>query len=174
MSETQFEEYEKKTRVIILIIGVIALFSFLFGLVILSIEDAPYNPETTNPDYTEDESSIPDVLEDEQPAIIQTENESIKGFQKAITLTPSEINMRQFVLNVDTRNQNILTIGTNGTESIYIEKVELVKVDFNDNNSDGFDFRENACKNRTLRGDEHCEVEIYWAPHFPGNVQNIA
>ena len=54
-----------------------------------------------------------------------------------------------------------------------IKKIaKKIKVDFNDNNSDGFDFRENACRNITLRGDEHCEVEIYWSPSFPGNVQN--
>ena len=171
MSSTRFEEYEKKTGVIFLIIGGILLVSFFFGLFLLSGDDDVYNVETTNPDFTADESSIPDNFIDDQPAIIQTQGDTI-GYDKAITLTPSEINMRQFVLNVDTRNQNILTIGTNGTESIYIEKVELVKVGFNDDSSDGFDFREKACKNKTLRGAEHCEVEIYWAPHFPGNVQN--
>ena len=115
MSNTHFEEYEKKTRVIILVIGLIAFLSFIFGLVILSIDEAPYNPETTNPTYTMDESSIPDDYSEEQPPIVQGEVDY--GFaQKAITLTPAEINMRQFVLNVDERNQNILSIGTNGTE----------------------------------------------------------
>ena len=149
MSGTQFEEYEKKTGVIFLIIGGILLLSFFLGLFFLSGDDDVYNIESTNPDYTADESSVPDDFIDEQPAIIQTQGDS-EGPQKAITITPAEINMRQFVLNVDTRNQNILTIGTNGTESIYIEKVELVKVGFNDETSDGFDFREKACKNKTL------------------------
>ena len=171
MSSTRFEEYEKKTGVIFLIIGGILLVSFFLGLFLLSGDEDAYNIETTTPDYTADESSVPDDLVEDQPAIIQTQGE-YEGPQKAITITPAEINMRQFVLNVDTRNQNILTIGTNGTESIYIEKVELVKVGFNDETSDGFDFREKACKNKTLRGAEHCEVEIYWSPHFPGNVQN--
>ena len=172
MSDTRFEEYEKKTRVIILIIGFIAFLSFIFGLVILSIEEAPYNPETSNPTYTSDESSVPDDYMHEQVPIIQGDNELLNENQKAITLTPAEINMRQFILNVDVRNQNILTIGTNGTDSIFIEKVELVKVDFSDDDSDGFDIREKACQNVTLRGAEHCEVEIYWSPSFPGNVQN--
>ena len=153
MNDTRFEEYEKKTRRIILFIGIIALSLFLLGIFILSIDEDPYNPETTNPDYTVDESSIPVGFTDEQPAIIQGEDDILDS-QKAITLTPNEINMRQFIINVDKRNQNILTIGTNGTESIHIEKVELVKVDLNDETSDGFDFRENACKNVTLRGAE--------------------
>ena len=39
MSDTRFEEYEKKTRVIILVIGFIAFLSFIFGIVVLSIEE---------------------------------------------------------------------------------------------------------------------------------------
>ena len=132
MSETRFEEYEKKTRTIILIIGVIALLLFLFVLFILSIDEEAYNPETTNPDYTSDESSVPEGFDQEEVSIIQDTSFSGSGAEKAITVTPSEINMRQFILNIDSKNQSILTIGTNGTESIHIEKVELVKVDFND------------------------------------------
>ena len=84
MSDTRFEEYEKKTRVIILIIGFIALLSFIFGLVILSIEEPPYNPETSNPTYTTDESSVPDDYSHEQVPIIQGENEFSNENQKAI------------------------------------------------------------------------------------------
>ena len=42
---TRFEEYEQKTRRIILVIGIIAGLLFLFGLLILSTDDEVYNPE---------------------------------------------------------------------------------------------------------------------------------
>ena len=47
---TRFEEYERKTRKIILIIGIISGLFFLFGLLIISTEVKQYNPEENTPD----------------------------------------------------------------------------------------------------------------------------
>ena len=50
---TRFEEYERKTRKIILIIGIISGLFFLFGLLIISTEVKQYNPEENTPDFVE-------------------------------------------------------------------------------------------------------------------------
>ncbi len=62
MSEnTRFEEYEQKTRRIILVIGIIAGLLFLFGLIILSSDDETYNPEEEAPEYKENQDGLPDL-----------------------------------------------------------------------------------------------------------------
>ena len=48
---TRFEEYERKTRKIILTIGIIAGIFFLFGLLVISSDEENYNPEETSPDF---------------------------------------------------------------------------------------------------------------------------
>ena len=162
---TRFEEYERKTRKIILIIGIISGLFFLFGLLIISTEVKQYNPEENTPDFVENQDILPDVSIAEEPVIIETEETGFTERAKPIKVTPSQINMNRFILGVDTQNQSVLTIGTDGSESIHIVRVELVE-----ETEDGFEFRD-KCRNRDLRGDETCNVLISWTPHFPGNVQ---
>ena len=68
MSEiTRFEEYEKKTGRLILIIAIIFGLLFLFGLLLLSGDDDNYSTDETRPDFVEDqtENMIPDADNDE-------------------------------------------------------------------------------------------------------------
>ncbi|MBO5441065.1 MAG: DUF3659 domain-containing protein, partial [Alphaproteobacteria bacterium] len=162
---TRFEEYEKKTRRLIIIIGVIFGMLFLFGVLILSSDEDEYNPEEATPEYEETESIVPEI-ENSDEELIKTEDGIFSERKKPITVMPAQINMNEFVLGVDTQNQTVLTIGTDGSDSIHIERVELVE-----ETDDGFEFRD-KCKNRELRGDETCNVLISWVPHLPGNVQN--
>ena len=60
---TRFEEYERKTRKIILTIGIIAGIFFLFGLLVISSDEENYNPEETSPDFVENQNILPDVAE---------------------------------------------------------------------------------------------------------------
>ena len=163
---TRFEEYERKTRKIILTIGIIAGIFFLFGLLVISSDEENYNPEETSPDFVENQNILPDVSVDTEPVFIDTEDTPVSERKKPIKVTPAQINMNKFILGVDTQNQSVLTIGTDGSESIHIERVELVE-----ETEDGFEFRD-KCRNRDLRGDETCNVLITWVPHLPGNVQN--
>ena len=119
MSEnTRFEEYEKKTRKLIILIGVIFGILFLIGLLIISSDEEDYNPEEAAPEYDEHESMAIDV-EPEETFAIETEDVSGSEKKKPITIVPAQINMNEFVLGVDTQNQTVLTIGTDGTESIH-------------------------------------------------------
>ena len=163
---TRFEEYERKTRKIIFTIGIIAFCFFLFGLLILSSDTEVYNPEEATPDFVENQNILPEITADTGPIFIDTEATTDDTKNKPIKVTPAQINMNKFILGVDVQNQSVLTIGTDGSESIHIERVELVE-----ETEDGFDFRD-KCRNRDLRGDETCNVLISWAPHLPGNVQN--
>ena len=163
---TRFEEYEKKTRKIILIIGIILFFLFLIGLQLNSSDGEIYNPEENTPDFVENQNILPEINSETPPLFIDTENSEIGNKNKPIKITPSQINMNKFILGVDTQNQSILTIGTDGSESIHIERVELVE-----EMEDGFELRD-KCRNRDLRGDETCNILINWNPHLPGNVQN--
>ena len=163
---TRFEEYERKTRKIIFTIGIIAFCFFLFGLLIISSDTEVYNPEEETPDFVENQNILPEINADTGPIFIDTETTSGETKSKPIKVTPAQINMNKFILGVDTQNQSVLTIGTDGSESIHIERVELVE-----ETEDGFEFRD-KCKNRDLRGDETCNVLITWVPHLPGNVQN--
>ena len=167
MSEnTRFEEYEKKTRWLIIIIGIIFGILFLFGVLLLSSDEDEYNPEEATPDFVNNTSMVPEIDENSDDVLIKTEDGIFSERQKPITVMPSQINMNEFVLGVDTQNQTVLTIGTDGSDSIHIERVELVE-----ETDDGFEFRD-KCKNRELRGDETCNVLISWVPHLTGNVQN--
>ena len=125
MSDTRFEEYEKKTRVIFTIMGIIAFVLFLLGLVVISMDNENYDPESEEPTFIENQSIVPDIEDEGETEIIQ-EDYLNDNRQKAIVITPEEVNMRTFTLGVDAINQSILTISTDGKESIHIEKVELV------------------------------------------------
>jgi cytoskeletal protein RodZ len=126
MSEnTQFEEYQKKTGRIMLIIAIFCGVIFLFGWLLLSQSNDEYNPEEAVPDYVENDEAqtVPDVGNEEDSLLIQTDSEDALDVKKAITIIPAQINMNEFILGVDTQNQTVLTIGTDGTESIHIERV---------------------------------------------------
>ena len=138
MSEnTRFEEYERKTRKIIFTIGIIAFCFFLFGLLVISSDTEVYNPEEDAPDFVENQNILPEIGADTGPIFIDTEATTGEGKSKPIKVTPAQINMNKFVLGVDVQNQSVLTIGTDGSESIHIERVELVE-----ETEDGFDFRD--------------------------------
>ena len=71
--DTRFEEYEKKTRKLILIIGGIFGVLFLFGLLMLSSDEESYTQEEVAPTYVENESALPNIENEETNAFINTE-----------------------------------------------------------------------------------------------------
>ena len=112
---TQFEEYEKKTGKIILIIGIIALFIFIFGLVLISGGDNRNVSEDVAPEFVENQNILPEIETSDDPIFLNTDENDESGRKKVIKITPSQVNMQNFILGVDTQNQNIITIGTDGT-----------------------------------------------------------
>ena len=159
---THSDRYVRKTNRIILIIGIIALLVFLFGLALLSTEEVEqvqrYQVETgisaeTNFGLSSEGSNEAEIEFDDSEEI-----------GRPITMTPNPINMGQVVLGSDATN--VLTIGTNGKSAIKIISVELEEVAF-----EGFTFETN-CKDKELRGKITCNVTMKWTPTVAANVQN--
>lgn len=159
---THSDRYVRKTNRIILIIGIISLVIFLFGLMLLvgdqkeevqhyEIErsiDAETNFGLTNDTNNEAEIEFDEVDMGERP----------------ITLEPNPINMGQLVLGNEA--SNVLTIGTNGRREIKIVSIELEDAPF-----EGFTYETN-CENKELRGKVTCNVTMKWLPTIAANVQN--
>ena len=112
---TRFEEYEQKTRRIILFIGVIATLLFVFGLLMLSSDDEVYNPEEEAPKFEENQDILPDLEKGDDSLFIDAEENVEADNKKPIKITPEQINMHKFVIGMDKQNQSILTIGTSGS-----------------------------------------------------------
>ncbi len=160
---THSDRYVRKTNRIILIVGIITLLVFLFGLMLLTTE----TPEEEQ--HYEVEDTI-DAESDLGMGGNTTNNEAEIEFdegeevERPITLTPNPINMGQVVLGNEA--SNVLTIGTNGKAAIRIISVDLEEAAF-----EGFKF-ENNCNDKELRGKITCTVTMRWAPSMAANVQN--
>ena len=160
---THSDRYVRKTNRIILIVGIITLLVFLFGLMLLTTE----TPEEEQ--HYEVEDTI-DAESDLGMGGNTTNNEAEIEFdegeevERPITLTPNPINMGQVVLGNEA--SNVLTIGTNGKTAIRIISVDLEEAAF-----EGFKF-ENNCNDKELRGKITCTVTMRWAPSVAANVQN--
>ena len=160
---THSDRYVRKTNRIILIVGIITLLVFLFGLMLLTTE----TPEEEQ--HYEVEDTI-DAESDLGMGGNTTNNEAEIEFdegeevERPITLTPNPINMGQVVLGNEA--SNVLTIGTNGKAAIRIISVDLEEAAF-----EGFKF-ENNCNDKELRGKITCIVTMRWAPSVAANVQN--
>ena len=160
---THSDRYVRKTNKIILIIGIICLFVFLFSLLLLSQpaeqeEQQHYEFEKT----IDAETSI-----DAAPAAdmsAEIEFDQTEETERPITMTPNPVNMGQVVIGNNAGN--VLTIGTNGKRAIRILSVELEDAPF-----EGFTY-ESDCNNKELRGKITCTVIMNWLPTVAANVQN--
>ena len=158
---TNSEKYVKKTNGIILMIGLSSLVVFILGLVLL-LTSGEEQEVYEEPVFTENA----DVFGN-----IPTTSGAPKGIEFStmdgedpITMTPDPVPMGEVVLGTDAHN--VLTIGTNGKNSIKIVSVELAEAP-----AAGFIFND-ECSNRTLAGEEVCHIKMSWAPVVAGNVQN--
>ena len=159
---THSDRYVRKTNRIILIIGIIALVVFLFGLMLLNVDtteeektyqiDTDINDETSEETVTDNDTNAEIVFDDAEE------------IERPITLEPSVIDMGKIVLGRSA--SGVLTIGTNSKAAIRIVSVELEDIP-----SEGFSFEED-CKGKELRGDTTCKVQIRWLPTVAANIQN--
>lgn len=159
---THSDRYVRKTNHIILIVGIITLCLFVFGLLLLAadepVEEQKYEVEST----IDAETDIGIASETSSEAEIEFDEAETE--EKPITLTPNPINMGQVLLGNEA--SNVLTIGTNGKFAIRIVSVELEDAPF-----EGFSFKTD-CNNKELRGKITCSVLMNWIPTIAENVQN--
>ena len=159
---THSDRYVRKTNRIILIVGIITLCLFVFGLLLLGAEE----PEEEQ--KYEVESTIDAETDLGMAAETSTEAEiefgDTKEEEKPITLMPNPVNMGQVVVGHEATN--VLTVGTNGKSAIRIISVELEDAPF-----EGFSFKTD-CNGKELRGKITCNVLMNWLPTIAANVQN--
>jgi YD repeat-containing protein len=159
---THSDRYVRKTNHIILIVGIITLCLFVFGLLLLAadepVEEQKYEVESTI-DAETDIGIAPETSSETEIEFGEAETE-----EKPITLTPNPINMGQVLLGNEA--SNVLTIGTNGKFAIRIVSVELEDAPF-----EGFSFKTD-CNDKELRGKITCSVLMNWVPTMAENVQN--
>ena len=159
---THSDRYVRKTNRIILIVGIITLLVFLFGLMLLTAEAPEEEQHYEVEDTIDAESDLGMNANTNNEAEIEfDEGDEV---ERPITLTPNPINMGQVVLGND--STNVLTIGTNGKSAIKIISVDLEEAAF-----EGFGF-ESDCKDKELRGKITCNVTMKWKPTIAANVQN--
>ena len=159
---THSDRYVRKTNRIILIVGIITLLVFLFGLMLLTAEAPEEEQHYEVEDTIDAESDLGMNANTNNEAEIEfDEGDEV---ERPITLTPNPINMGQVVLGND--STNVLTIGTNGKSAIKIISVDLEEAAF-----EGFSF-ESDCKDKELRGKITCNVTMKWKPTIAANVQN--
>ena len=158
---TNSEKYVKKTNSIILMIGLSSLVVFILGLVLLvtSGEEQEVYEEPVFTDNADVFGDIPTTTGAAQGIEFST----MDG-EDPITMTPDPVPMGEVVLGADAHN--VLTIGTNGKNSIKIVSVELAEAP-----TAGFTF-DDKCTGITLAGEEVCHIKMSWAPVVAGNVQN--
>ncbi len=159
---THSDRYIRKTNRIILLVGIISMLVFLFGLALMSTEDVEEEKHVDLGNSITDETSF-DVgaNQDNSNEIILDDGEEI---ERPITLEPNPINMGQVVIG--TPANNVLTIGTNSKSAI-----KIISVDLEDAASEGFSF-ENHCNGKELRAGLTCTVTMNWLPSMPFNFQN--
>ena len=90
MSETRFEEYEKKTRMIFVIMGIIAFVLFLFGLLVISINNEVHDPESEEPEFVENQSIVP-IIEEEGDVEFTSEDSLNRERKEIIVVTPEDV-----------------------------------------------------------------------------------
>ena len=109
---TNSERYVKKTNTIILVIGLVSLLVFIFGLILLISSG---DNQLTNEEIdinSSDDPFINQPVAEQSSSIEIVSNESDSPF----TATPDPIPMGEVVLGTEAKN--VLTIGTNGKSSI--------------------------------------------------------
>lgn len=161
---TRSDKYVKKTDKIFLIIGIIALLSFVFALML--VNSSPEEEEqvaTINDEGIGDETKINVQEQEEVPGDMVFDD--VGEDERPITLSPSELNMGQVVIGNE--STNVLTIGTNGKREIRILSVELEDAPF-----EGFSYEASNCQNKELRGKLTCMVTTKWVPTMAANVQS--
>jgi len=159
---THSDRYVRKTNRIILIIGIIFLCLFVFGLLLIGAEDTPKEEKFEVETTIDAESDIGLTTDTNNEAEIEFGDADVE--ERPITLTPNPVNMGQVVIGHEA--SNVLTIGTQGRFAIRIVSVDLEDAPF-----EGFSFEEN-CAGKELRGKITCNVLIKWLPTVPANVQN--
>ena len=160
---THSDRYVRKTNRIILIVGIITLLVFLFGLMLLTT-DTPEEEQHYEVEDTIDAESDLGMGNNTTNNEAEIEFDDAEQVERPITLTPNPINMGQVVLGNDATN--VLTIGTNGKGAI-----RIISVDLEDAAFEGFKF-ENNCNDKELRGKITCTVTMRWLPTVAANVQN--
>ena len=160
---THSDRYVRKTNRIILIVGIITLFVFLFGLLLLTTE-TPEEEQHYEVEDTIDAESNLGLTNTGTDSEAEIEFDDAEEVGRPITLTPNPINMGQVVIGSEA--SNVLTIGTNGKGAIRILSVDLEEVAF-----EGFTFESN-CNGKELRGKITCTVTMSWKPTVTANVQN--
>jgi len=140
---THSDRYVRKTNRIILIVGIITLFVFLFGLLLLTTE-TPEEEQHYEVEDTIDAESNLGLTNTGTDSEAEIEFDDAEEVGRPITLTPNPINMGQVVIGSEA--SNVLTIGTNGKGAIRILSVDLEEVAF-----EGFTFESN-CNGKELRG----------------------
>ena len=158
---TNSEKYVKKTNNIILMIGLSSLVVFIIGLVLL-VTSGKEEEIYEEPVFTENADVFGDIPTT-SGAVQGIEFSTMDG-EDPITTTPNPVPMGEVVLGTDAHN--VLTIGTNGKNSIKIVSVELAEAP-----TAGFVY-EDRCAGVTLAGEEVCHIKMSWAPVLAGNVQN--
>ena len=160
---THSDRYVRKTNRIILIVGIITLLVFLFGLMLLTT-DTPEEEQHYEVEDTIDAESDLGMGNNTTNNEAEIEFDDAEQVERPITLTPNPINMGQVVLGNDATN--VLTIGTNGKGAI-----RIISVDLEDAAFEGFKF-ENNCNDKELRGKITCTVTMRWLPTVAAIVQN--
>ena len=160
---TRADRYVKKTDKIILIIGIIALLTFLFTLMLATADTQEEERATIVDDSGIDAETDINIKNQEIPNEI--EFDKTEDDERPITLSPLELNMGQIILGNEATN--VLTIGSNGKREIRILSVELEDAPF-----DGFSYDSSNCQNKELRGNLTCMVTTKWVPSVAGNVQS--
>ena len=160
---THSDRYVRKTNRIILIVGIISMLVFLFGLALMSSDDTPTEQQHyVVEDSIEAETNL--QVGDEGNLESEIQFEDAEEIERPITMTPNPINMGQVVIG--TESTNVLTVGTNSKSSIKIISIALEDVA-----AEGFTF-ENNCNGQELRGRGTCSVTMKWLPTMAYNFQN--
>ncbi|MBR2137614.1 MAG: DUF3659 domain-containing protein [Alphaproteobacteria bacterium] len=159
---THSERYVRKTNRIILIIGIITLFVFLFGILLLGADSEEVEDQYVPDSGIQEETNIAgEQTVDNNPEI---EFDEAPDVERPITMAPNPVNMGQVVLGNEA--SNVITIGTNGKSAIKILSVDLEDAPF-----EGFSYETN-CKDKELRGKTTCMITMKWLPTVAANVQN--
>ncbi len=157
---THSEEYVQKTNRVILIIGLVSLLLFAFGVFLLStsVDSVPEEEFVMEGSDSGLGAFTPEIVKD------NIEFNDITDIGDAITMDPNPVPMGKVVLG--TKAINVLTIGTNGRAAISIKSVELA-----DPPATGFVFKD-FCSGQSLSGEKTCDISMSWNPEEAGNVQN--
>lgn len=85
--------------------------------------------------------------------------------ERAIVLFPTSIHMEEVI--VGNKADEILTIGTNGSDTIKIDSIEV------ENSAvTGFEYDDSECKNKVLKGRATCSITMSWLPAEKTTLRN--